>query len=273
MFILFLFLFGLAVGSFLNVVIYRLDTKEGVVKSRSKCRNCGKILTWCELIPILSFIIQKRRCRKCKKLLSFQYPLVELFTGVIFALFAYYKLPFTIHYSLLATGYFFWFYYFAVLIIIFVYDYKYYIIPDKIIIPAILISFIVAVFTRLNFFKILAGKDLFIPANNSITELFFSILVGAGFFFFLILVSQGKWMGFGDVKLAVFMALILGWPNILAALFFSFISGSVVSLFLMAFKEKQMKDQIPFGPFLVLGTFGALFFGEKLINWYLQYIF
>lgn len=271
MFILFLFLFGLAVGSFLNVVIYRLDTGEGIINSRSKCPYCQKVLSWFELIPVLSFILLKGKCRNCQKPISWQYLLVELGTALVFISIFFFLKP-TIRYPLSIIHYFLWFYYSAVLIIIFVYDFKHYIIPDKIIFPAILISLGLGIFTRLNFFKILAGEDLFISGNNSIAQLIFSILVGAGFFFLLILVSQGKWMGFGDVKLAAFMALILGWPNILAALFFSFISGSVISLFLLEFKGKQMKDQIPFGPFLILGTFGALFFGEKLINWYLRYI-
>jgi len=238
------FLTGLVVGSFLNCVIYRLNTKESFLFSRSHCPKCHHILKWYDLIPILSFIIVKGKCRYCQKKISWQYPLVEIFTGLIFLLLV------TCHLSLVTL-----IYYIVVsslLIVIFVYDLKHYIIPDKIIYPAIITALI------FNF--------QFSIFNSSIL----SGLGAAGFFFLFWLISRGRWMGFGDVKLGFFMGLFLSWPNILVALFSAFFIGAIIGIGLIALGKKTLKSQVPFAPFLVIGTFIALFWGQNLINWYIN---
>ena len=127
------FILGLAVGSFLNCVIYRLEKKKSFIRGRSYCPHCKKTLSWFELIPLMSFILQKAKCLKCKKKISWQYPLVELATGILFVLCIWYFSP----NFLLST---FYFLFSTFLIIIFVYDLKHYIIPDKVIYPAIIIA-------------------------------------------------------------------------------------------------------------------------------------
>jgi len=250
----FAFLFGLAVGSFLNVVICRLETKESFIKSRSHCPYCKTILKWYELIPVFSFLFQKAKCLHCKKSISWQYPLVELSTGIVFLLFFN---------QVLSSGLINLFYYLTVscfLIVIFVFDLKHYLILNKVLYPAIIISFI---FIIGNHF--INQLNLSLPSPQSGLA---ALLVASGFFLFLVLISKNQWMGWGDVKLAVLMGLILGWPNILLALFLSFLSGAIVGISLILFGKKGLKSQIPFGPFLVGSTLWLMLVAPCLPNWY-----
>ena len=249
------FIFGLTIGSFLNSVIYRLQKGEIFPSGRSYCPNCKERLSWSDLIPVLSFLILKGKCRYCQKPISLQYPLVELTTGVLFALIAKVEPVFTLS-QLIATLYLFIIC--SLLIIIFVYDLKRYIIPDKIIYPAILISLIFN-------FQFLIPKQLPILSN-----LILSALGSAAFFLIIVMISKGNWMGGGDIKLAFFMGLFLGFPNILVALFSAFFLGAIIGLGLILAGKKTMRSEIPFGPFLVTGTFIAFFWGEEIITWYLR---
>jgi len=247
LFSLFIFLFGLFVGSFLNCVIYRLEKKESFLRGRSYCPKCRHKLNWYDLIPIFSFLALAGKCRYCHKKISIQYPLVELATGLIFLL-CFLLAP----YQAL-----FWCGVFCFLIIIFVYDLKHYIIPDKILLPAILVVFLYNLFFH---FKFLLFN--FLPAAFT-----------AGIFFLMIfLISRGKWLGFGDVKLVFLMGLLLGFPNILVALFLAFFFGAIIGIGLIIFGKKKLKSEIPFGPFLITGTFIAMLWGEELIDWYLGLI-
>jgi prepilin signal peptidase PulO-like enzyme (type II secretory pathway) len=248
---LFVFIFGLAVGSFLNCVIYRLETGESFLKGRSYCPHCKHVLSWKDLIPIFSFLILKGKCRYCGKKISFQYPLVELFTGILFVL----AIP--IYEALTSIDLIFYWVLTCFLIIIFIYDLKYYLIPDKIIYPAIAIAFLNQILT------------------SNIEHLTSNLILGilpSLFFLAIILISHETWMGFGDFKLSILMGLILGWPKILVALFFAFLSGALFGLILILLKRKTLKSQIPFAPFLVSGTFFAMFFREKIVDWYLNLI-
>jgi prepilin signal peptidase PulO-like enzyme (type II secretory pathway) len=241
------FLLGLIVGSFLNCVIYRLETGESFLKGRSYCPHCKHILSWKDLIPIFSFLILKGKCRYCGKKISFQYPLVELFTGILFTLVV------LIYGGPTSIDLIFYWVLTCFLVIIFVYDLKHYLIPDKVIYPAIAIAFLNQILT------------------SNIQHLTSNLILGilpSLFFLAIILISRETWMGFGDFKLSILMGLILSWPKILVALFFAFFSGAIFGLILIFLKRKTMKSQIPFAPFLVSGTFFALFFGEKIINWY-----
>ena len=258
------FLIGLIAGSFLNCVIYRLEKGESFLKGRSYCPICRHQLSWQDLIPLLSFIFLGRRCRYCHGAISWQYPLVELITAVLFIL-IFWKFEFVWNlefgiwnfYSSLFIGYLFIIV--SLLIIIFLFDLKHYIIPDRVVYPAILIALI------FNF--------QFLISNNF--ALFwgpvFSAAGAAGFFGAIVLFSRGKWMGAGDIKLAFLMGLFLSWPNILVALFLAFLLGSIVGIGLMLLKKKNFKSEIPFGPFLVSGTALALFWGENILNWYLNF--
>jgi prepilin signal peptidase PulO-like enzyme (type II secretory pathway) len=255
----FVFILGLVVGSFLNCVIYRLETGESFLKGRSYCPHCKHILSWKDLIPIFSFLILKGKCRYCGKKISFQYPLVEFFTGILFVLFLIYggRTFIDLIFDWILACF---------LIIIFVYDLKHYLIPDKIIYPAIAIAF-------LN--QILTSNIQHLTLTSNIEHLTSNLLLGilpSLFFLSIILISHETWMGFGDFKLSILMGLILGWPKILVSLFFSFFTGAIIGLILIFLKRKTMKSQIPFAPFLVSGTFFSMFFGEKIINWYLGLI-
>lgn len=244
------FVFGTIVGSFLNSVIHRFHTGESFLLKRSHCLYCKHILGWQDLIPVLSFIILKGRCRYCQQKISWQYPLVEIFTGIIFFL------------TILNDGNIYAYAYFLLLdcflIVIFVYDLKHYIIPDKVIYPAIAITLLYQLFRIWD----LGHWDLF-----RISNLGFGILPSL-FFLAIILFSGGRWMGMGDFKLAFLMGLLLGFPNILVALFLAFLIGAGVGLILIALGKKTLKSEVPFGPFLVTGTFIAMFFGQNLVHWY-----
>jgi prepilin signal peptidase PulO-like enzyme (type II secretory pathway) len=251
-----IFLTGLIVGSFLNCVIYRLEVGEGFLRGRSFCPHCKHQLSWQDLIPIFSFLILKGKCRYCQKKISWQYPLVEFITGSLFLLIWYAAVIKISEFLFLALISSF-------LIIIFVYDLKHYIIPDKVIYPAIAIALI------FNFLP----HQIFGGGFNQFSIFKFSILSAFGaalFFLMIVLVSRGKWMGVGDIKLAFLMGLVLGFPNILVALFLAFFIGAIIGIGLITTGKKTLKSEVPFGPFLVTGTFVALFWGESLVNWYLN---
>ena len=268
---IFVFFFGLIVGSFLNSIIYRLSTgaphqllfKSGGGLSRSFCPDCRHTLSWQDLIPLLSFLILKGKCRYCHQPISSQYPLVELATGTLFALVFNYlsTLPGFVNLILLLVITCF-------LIIIFVYDLKHYIIPDKIIYPAIATAFLYQLFRILE----LGNWNLFGIWNLEfgILRPILSAVLASGFFLIIVFLSRGRWMGVGDIKLAFLMGLVLGFPNILVALYSAFLLGAIIGVGLIISGKKTLKSEVPFGPFLVTGTFIALFWGQTIIEWYLN---
>jgi len=255
---LFVFLFGLIVGSFLNCVVYRLEKKQSFLQGRSFCPYCKHTLSWQDLIPVFSFLFLRGKCRYCNKKVSIQYPLVEIATALLFLLIFNFS-PFGR--SPAGGQTLFWLIVSSFLIIIFVYDLKHFIIPDKVIYPAIIIALI---FNFSPYGRSPAGGQFII--HNSI----FAAVGAAIFFLTIVLISQGKWMGVGDIKLAFLMGLLLGFPYILVALFFSFLIGAIIGVGLILAKRKTMKSEIPFGPSLVAGTYTALFFGENIVQWYLS---
>ncbi len=238
------FILGLLVGSFLNVVIYRYNTGMSVVSGRSRCLTCAHTLRWFELIPVVSFVIQAGRCRECHSRLSWQYPAVELLTGLIF-LRVFQVVGGNAHNLELA----FWWLVFSILIVITIYDLRHKIIPDGLvgllaglavlqwlIFPALAIS---------NY--LLAGFSLF------------------GFFALLWWVSQGRWMGFGDAKLALALGLLLGLQGGVSTVVLAFWLGALVGLFILTLSRLSLgersftiKSEIPFAPFLAVGL--ALYF-------------
>jgi prepilin signal peptidase PulO-like enzyme (type II secretory pathway) len=245
-----IFIFGLVVGSFLNCVIYRFETNGNFLKGRSFCPHCKHILGWQDLIPVFSFLILRGKCRYCHQKISWQYPLVELATGVLFAFsFSVVREPISLIFYWTIISF---------LIVIFVYDLKRFLIPDKIIYPAIGIAFI---FNLLN---------SYVLNHESFLNPLISAFGAAGFFLAIILISRGKWMGLGDVKLAFFMGLFLGWPAISVALFSAFLLGAVIGLTLIILGKKTFESEVPFGPFLSFGTVAALFLSNEFIGWYLN---
>ena len=243
-----IFLFGLCVGSFLNVLIYRLPHFL-TIAGRSFCPKCKKRILWQDNIPLVSFILLGGKCRFCHSPISFQYPLVELGTGILTVfLFWFYSYNFFyLIFNLLI---------FYALIVVFVSDWRYQIVPDQVIYPAIGISLAkLAIFDgfRLNFF--LSG-------------------FGAGLFFLILYFATfQKGMGMGDVKLAFLMGLILGFPKIILALYLSFLTGAFFGVILILVGKKRFGEHVPFGPFLCGATFISLFWGEEIIKWLTAHFF
>jgi leader peptidase (prepilin peptidase)/N-methyltransferase len=250
------FIFGTIVGSFLNVVILRLKKNKSVIKNPSHCPFCKRKLRWFELIPVVSFFIQKGKCRCCHKKISWQYPIVEFFTGLIFVLIIAYFADFSF-YGLINLCYLLVISCF--LIVIFVYDLKYYLVSDKIVYPAIFVS-------------LLYDTYLALIANQF--SIFFSSILGAisvgGFFLFWVLVSKGKWMGTGDIKIGILLGLTFGIYQLFTTLFLTFFVGAIVAIILMILKKKKLKSEIPLGPFLTGAAFITLFWGNYLLDWYLN---
>lgn len=275
----FIFLFGAAWGSFLNVLIYRLPKHQGI-RGRSRCPYCKKILRWYELIPIISFIIQKGRCRGCFKKISYQYIIIEVLTGALF-LAAYLALkknyPDYLNFSLSISSFKFldtiyeilnttyYFYIIAIFIAVALIDLKTFFIPDKLVLPAIIISFIYQFFSIFNPQKITHIKDgaadIFTLAYNILSA--FIIFL---FFFALYFFSRGRAMGLGDAKLGLLIGLFLPIPLNIGALMIAFVIGGIFGIILLALKKADRKTLVPFGPFMVLGAILALFFPEFITN-------
>lgn len=242
------FFFGLIIGSFLNVLVYRLKDAETLM-GRSFCRHCKHQIRWYDNIPLVSFILLRGACRDCDAKISWQYPMLELVTGVLFGLTGFFFFDPLLSSSfietlwLLAT--------ISCLLVIAVYDMRHMEIP--------MIVLFVSIFFTLIF---LLDTFFAIPSVFLSSRLFFGLLGGlvvCGFFFFLVWVSHERWMGWGDVWLGLAVGLIVGLPLVLPMLTLSFGTGAIVGLIAIAMKKKAMQSQIPFAPFLVLGTLLTLF--------------
>ncbi len=278
MLVFLLFILGLSIGSFLNVLIDRIPQGQSPFKGRSYCDKCKKTLSWYYLIPVISYLYLKGKCRYCEVHISFYYPLVELITGVMFVLtFAYayglqltdYGLSLSILHFQLST----FLYYTFILssfIVIFFTDLKYGIIPDKIIYPAIIISFFFLFFTPKESWLWLALQSATLVQLATLgvyANRFLSALGGFAFFLILYLITKGKGMGFGDVKLAFLIGIVLGFPKIITALYLAFLTGAIVGSILIIWRKKKLKGgTIPFGPFLIIAAILSLGFGEKTLH-------
>lgn len=256
---------GLIVGSFLNVLVYRIHTAEELFWDRSRCPHCKKQIRWYDNIPVVSFVILKFRCRDCQEKISWQYPIVEIFTGVIFALVGWKFFVLIDTASWLMSAYYLFMA--SSLITILVYDFLYLEIPSSVLWVSIFLAIIFGLYSD--------GTSLLNLENNSVNLLdtmiypgVLSAVVAFVFFFSLSFFSKEKWMGMGDAYLVILLGLILGWPEILLALFLAFFLGAVYGIIMLATKKKKMKSQVPFAPFLVLGTLIALLFYSPIINWY-----
>lgn len=247
------FLFGLVCGSFANAVIWRLKVGRSVAHGRSICPNCKHQLNASDLVPVVSWIVLKGRCRYCAKPISPQYPIVELITG---ALFGFAWLFFTPVTPVQWLDFLFWLYLIVILVILAVYDLRWMILPDKVLIPAIVIAV-----ARLPILLLL-GQPISVVRGPLIA----AVLTG-GVFYLLAAVSRGKWMGGGDIKLVFLLGLSLGIQKTILALFLATGAASVIGLALMA--TKRMKSHyIAFGPFLAAAAIASLFFGDYLIAVY-----
>ena len=251
---IFLFILGTILGSFLNVVIFRLPENRSVVKESSACRKCKAKLKPVELIPIFSYLILKGKCKSCKEPISWQYPVVEFVTGLFFVLFALYHQ--VVDLSLIDVTYVRDLIFFAGLLVIFVTDIKHYLIFDAVTYPMMLAALALNIF--------IFGLSWAVLLNVLI-----AVLVGGGFFAVQYFISKGKWLGFGDVKMGILMGFMLGWPNVLVAIILSYMIGSIVSIILLLTGQKKLTSKIPMGIFLTVSTVIVLLYGTQIVNWYL----
>jgi prepilin signal peptidase PulO-like enzyme (type II secretory pathway) len=248
------FVFGLIIGSFLNVVVYRLNVAESIF-GRSYCPHCKNKIRWYDNIPLLSFVLLKMRCRDCRGKISWQYPLMEFSTGVAFALVGSYFFSVSYPRGWITTAYFLVL--FSLLLIIFAYDLKYMEVP--------MIIFWVALGSSV-LYDILNDWINFVPQLGIWNLSTFSGIIGGmvafGFFFILVSISKERWMGMGDAYLAFLAGFIVGFPQIILTLTISFFIGSICGIILLLAKKKTMKSQIPFAPFLVSAVILAIILPE-----------
>lgn len=247
-----IFLIGLLIGSFLNVCIYRIPLGESIVYPSSHCTRCGTALKPFDLIPLLTFLAYKGRCRYCGEGISLRYPSIEFMNGLLYY-FLYHQLGFTLDlaaYGLLAS----------LLICISLIDFDHQIIPDGL----VLFGFIIGVLHKII-------NSLFHQASFGFSDSIGGLLLGGGIFLIIAIVSNGG-MGGGDIKLMAMLGFWFGIKEILLVMLLSFIIGAVVSVFLLLCRKKGGKDAIPFGPFIAGSAFIALAYGDGIINWYIQWI-
>jgi leader peptidase (prepilin peptidase)/N-methyltransferase len=244
-----IFIFGLCIGSFLNVCIYRLPSSMSIVNpSRSICPQCKSAISFYDNIPVFSYLWLKGRCRHCQAPISLRYPLVELMTGII-AVDVFFMFGPTIAGSI-------YFIFISSLLVITFIDIDHKIIPDVISLPGIPIGL---------------AASFVLPAMTFKTALL-GILAGGGSLWIVAwtysLITRKEGMGGGDIKLLAMIGAFIGWKGVVFTIFAASVAGTVLGMIVMLVKGKDLKYAIPFGPFLSIGAMSYLFFGEKVLSWY-----
>lgn len=286
-----LFILGLAIGSFLNVVALRYDPYRSVfnfhsIRGRSMCPACHATLRSYDLIPVLSFLLLRAKCRYCRHPISFRYPTVELVTGLIFLLPLYFNNHFGLAHLVAQGGTLVWYYALIVIwtaallvfLLIALIDLQLYIIPNGLNWTLAALGLARAGFlywfdkfdlthgTFLGNYALLSGVREHVFLNVGMGALF-----GAGMFAVIVAATRGRGMGLGDVKLMAALGLLFGWPDIVLVAIFAFILGALYSIRLLLIGGKSLKDAVPFGPFIVAGATLVIFFGHDLAEWYFNF--
>ncbi|MGD9159958.1 MAG: prepilin peptidase [Desulfobacteraceae bacterium] len=255
--LIFAFVFGLTVGSFLNVCIYRIPLKKSIVTPPSSCTACGNRIKFYDNIPVLSYLILGGRCRNCGTHFSMLYPTVELATGLI-------SMALLVRYNLNNHGllqYFIFFTFISALVCISFIDLEHMIIPDVISYPGIIVGFFIS----------------FISTHVTWLDSLLGIVIGGGilyliaFLFELLLKKEA--MGGGDIKLLAMIGAWLGWNSIVFVVLASSLTGTVLGSISLLLSRKGLRTKIPFGPFLALGAILYVFFGKELTDWYLNLLY
>lgn len=246
----FTFLFGLCIGSFLNVCIYRLPASKSISHPRSSCTNCNELIPFYDNIPVVSYLLLRGRCRFCSEPISLRYPIIELLTG-LFALITFFKYG-------LSLEAFIYFVFIATLLVITFIDIDHQIIPDVISLPGILIFFIASFgLSQVTYLDSLIG-----------------ILAGGGSLFLVAwtynMITKKEGMGGGDIKLLAMIGALIGWQGVLFTIFVASAVGTISGMLVMLKSRKGMKLKIPFGPFLAIGAIAYIFFGPQLVRWYFR---
>ncbi len=247
---------GLFLGAIMNAKILRSEESIEFTSER-KCGLCAVPLSNSEMLPIVGYMAMKGRCKKCKSVVPWQYPATELAVGILFALFAARAL---LHVELpdfvTSNETFLLFMRDAImtiaLVLVFMFDYRASVIPDRVTIPAIIIAIL------LNFWL---GMDVGMMLLGG--------LIIGGFFAVQYLLSNGRWVGGGDVRMGMLMGFLLGPVLGVVGLFLSYILGSIIGIFLLTVQKRELESHVPFGTFLALSTFICMLYGERLLGWYM----
>lgn len=244
--VLYIFIVGAVLGSFFNVCIYRIPAGQSVVNPPSHCGSCNTRLKPLDLIPIFSYIFLKGRCRHCGEKYSARYAVVEFLTGIIFAV-LYVKYGPTFEFL------------------------KYCVMASFLIVIGLIDFDTTDVYFKTTISGIISGAIFMLIGHylgkGAATDYIYGALLGGGLITAIILLTKG--MGWGDVEICALGGIFLGLKLTVVMLFFSFIFGSIIAVLLIATKKKSRKDYIPFGPFIAMAAIFTVFFGEKIINWYL----
>ncbi|MDH7482575.1 MAG: prepilin peptidase [Armatimonadota bacterium] len=260
------FIYGTVVGSFLNVCIWRMPRDESIIRPGSHCPSCKTLLRAWDLVPLLSFLIQNRRCRYCGEPISWRYFLVELLTGGYFAV-TYIWFGYSVNFFANAL-------FGAALIAVFFIDLEHWIIPDQLSLFGIVVGLVhdgieLAIGGRQPYWIPVPGTDLLLPVPQSIA----AIIICGGFFMAIAVISyyvfKKEGMGGGDIKLAAAIGANLGiWPSMVSFLI-AVALGSLIGIGLILAGRKTRKDYVPFGPMMVAGAIIAIFFGQRILDSYL----
>jgi len=240
--------FGAVIGSFLNVVIYRLPLQKSVVWPSSACPHCARELMWYENIPVLSYLALRGRCRTCGAGISLQYPLVEAITALMFAAAWWYFGPGPLLASRLIFG--------GALLVLFAIDLEHHLLPNAITLPGIVVGFVFSLFTAPGWRSSLIGLAVGGGVLWAIAEAYYRIRHEEG-------------LGMGDVKMLAMVGAFLGWPLTLLTLMLASVSGTIIGMILIVTKRGGMKYALPFGTFIALGAAVAATVGPQLLDWYL----
>ncbi|MBI4049764.1 MAG: prepilin peptidase [Candidatus Doudnabacteria bacterium] len=239
---------GLIIGSFLNAAIFRLHSGQSILFDRSKCPNCKHVLGIWDLVPVLSFLFLKGRCRYCRSKISWQYPIIELATALVFVL-----LFWNMEYGIWNMELWFQAIFACFFILIAVYDYKHYLILDKVLVLLFAISL---------------GYNIY---QGKLAE---GLLMGAGFAAFFLLqyfLSSGRWIGMGDIKFGFVLGNMFGYLSLIVLLL-AYLGGALLGLILIAAGRKALSSRLPFGTFLSASAIMTLLYGDKILAWYLDLI-
>lgn len=243
------FILGLCLGSFINSWVWRTWENCRIISGRSMCVHCHRQLRWFENIPLFSFVGLRGKCLSCKKAIPWHYPAVEFITAALLTLVFWYHvnyLPFVFTHFLRDI------FFVSFLIVIFIFDGLYKVILPQVVAAGALVGLAANIF------------DL----HYSPMSMLWGIVFAVGLFGGQFVISKGRWIGGGDIYLGAMMGIWLGWPNIVVAIFLAYILGAIVAIGLIIFKKKSWQTEIPFGTFLAVGTFFALYHGAQVIKWY-----
>lgn len=241
-------LFGAIVGSFLNVCVYRLPRRKSVVWPASACPHCGRQLSWCENVPLFSFLALRGRCRTCGATIGWRYPIIEMLTAVMFGAAWWYYGPGVLLASRLLFG--------CALIVLFAIDLEHHLLPNAITLPGIAVGVLFSFFTEPGWQASLIG-----------------VLLGGGILFLIAetyyRIRHEEGLGMGDVKMLAMVGAFVGWKLTIVTLMAASFAGTIVGLYLIVAKRGGMKSALPFGTFLAIGGAVAATAGPAFLDWYL----